>query len=122
MRWFRWGDAIPAAIVLVASVACLAAWLSADTGAVAVVQTPDGVHRFSLAEDGTHRLQGDGYALTVVLENGRVRVTDAACPDKVCEHTGAISRTAESIACVPCDVIVTIEGASKTDAPDGVAR
>lgn len=45
-------------------------------------------------------------------------MTDSGCPTQDCVHTGAISRAGQSIVCLPAQVVVHLEGASGTDAPD----
>ncbi len=122
VRWFRWGDAVPAALVLIAALVCFASWLTAADGARVRVQTVGETTTFSLADNASYVVESGGYRLTLVIKDGRAFVTDATCPDKVCEHTGAISRTSESIACVPASVIVTVEGTADASAPDGVTR
>ncbi len=49
----------------------------------------------------------DGF-LTVVIEDGEVYVTDSTCPDGLCEKSGAISKSGESIVCLPNGVVVKI--------------
>ena len=45
----------------------------------------------------------------VVVENGRVTVSEADCPDKICVAAGHISRTHEAIACLPHKLLVEIK-------------
>ena len=49
-----------------------------------------------------------GYNL-LVIKNGKARVLDADCPDKICVDKGAISKNDESIICLPHNVVVTID-------------
>ena len=51
-----------------------------------------------------------GGSNIIVVDNGQVYMTDADCPDKLCERTGRISRTGESIVCLPHRVVVEIQG------------
>ncbi|MCD7771012.1 MAG: NusG domain II-containing protein [Oscillospiraceae bacterium] len=46
--------------------------------------------------------------LTVVIEDGEVWVTGSTCPDGLCEGMGAISRSGESIVCLPNGIVVKI--------------
>ncbi|MCD8108413.1 MAG: NusG domain II-containing protein [Oscillospiraceae bacterium] len=46
--------------------------------------------------------------LTVVIDGGEVYVTDSTCPDGLCERSGAISKSGESIVCLPNGVVVKI--------------
>lgn len=55
----------------------------------------------------------DGYhggTNHVVIKDGKVRVTKASCPDKLCIKQGAIHRTGDAIVCLPNRVIIRITG------------
>ena len=55
----------------------------------------------------------------VVTENDNIWVEDASCPDKVCVKTGVISKTGQSIVCLPNKTVVYIEGSEQeTDVDD----
>jgi len=49
----------------------------------------------------------------VRIEKGRIRITDADCPDKVCVKTGWITQPGQSVICLPHKLIIKIEGGSK---------
>ena len=46
----------------------------------------------------------------VVIENGAARMEWADCPDQICVQHKEISRSGESIICLPNEVVVSIEG------------
>ena len=46
----------------------------------------------------------------IVIEGGKVRVTEADCPDKICVNQGWIERTGENIVCLPNRMIARITG------------
>ena len=52
---------------------------------------------------------------TIVAERGRIRFTEADCPDKVCVHTGWISTAGQIAACVPNRALVKIVGKSSDE-------
>ena len=81
---------------------------SSENGSTAVVQV-DGVivARFPLSEDGVHILN-DGLN-TIEIKDGKVRMMEAKCPNLQCVHQGWISRSYQSIVCLPNKVIITIE-------------
>lgn len=56
---------------------------------------------------------------TVEVSHGRVRVTEADCPDGICERSGWIEYAGESIVCLPHKLIVTVRGGSA--GPDAYA-
>lgn len=46
-----------------------------------------------------------------IVANGEgVYVEDVVCPDKLCQKTGTIDKTGQSIVCLPNKVVVFIEG------------
>ena len=53
-----------------------------------------------------------------VIEDGKVYMKDADCPDKLCVHSRAISNSGESIICIPNRVTLIISGGSE-DGDDG---
>ena len=46
----------------------------------------------------------------VVIKDGAVYMSDADCPDKLCVNMGRISKTGETIVCLPHRVVVEISG------------
>jgi len=46
----------------------------------------------------------------VELKDGRVRIKEAGCPDKVCVRTGWISNPGEMIVCLPYKIVIKISG------------
>lgn len=47
---------------------------------------------------------------TVIIENGRVWMEYASCPDGLCINQGKIKESGQTIICLPNKVMVTIEG------------
>lgn len=65
---------------------------------------------YSLYEDRTVVVQAsdkDAYN-TVTISGGKVSVTEASCKNQVCVHHGEISRSGESIVCLPNRMVVRI--------------
>ena len=65
----------------------------------------------SLSDDCEVKLSG----CIVKVRDGEVYVTDSDCPDKVCENTGKISKSGESIICVPNRISIEISGEAEND-------
>ncbi len=61
-----------------------------------------------------------GFRNTVEVSGGRVRVTDADCPDRLCVRQGWISYDGESIVCLPHKLVVAVRGGE--DGLDAIAR
>lgn len=66
------------------------------------------VTSFSLKKDTIYTVTTDLGTNTIVIENGQVRVTDADCPDKICEQMGLISKPGETIVCLPHKLVVEV--------------
>ena len=114
MKIKKWDIVLILVLLVVSGAAFALRELTAGHGAEAVV-TVDGVEtmRLPLAED-TEVLLGEGDATNLlVIKDGRASVTEASCPDKVCVHTGEISRTGETIVCLPHKLVVSIEGSEQ---------
>ena len=58
---------------------------------------------------------------TIAVENGRIRVSAADCPDESCVHQGWLSGGATPIVCLPHRLIIKLETIKATDV-DAVAR
>ena len=56
------------------------------------------------------------YFNTVRISGGSVTVSAASCRNQVCTEHGGISKTGESIVCLPNRLVVTIEGGDGYDA------
>ena len=102
-----------ASILIVAIAFFLIVELTKEEGAGVTVKV-DGVKvaEYSLSKNGTYPLNGGTNIL--VIENGKAYLTDANCPDKLCVHQGKISRTGETITCLPNRLTVTVFGAEES--------
>ncbi|MDI6601178.1 MAG: NusG domain II-containing protein [Thermoanaerobacteraceae bacterium] len=60
----------------------------------------------------TVHVDGDGYNV-VEIKDGRVRISDANCPDRLCVRQGWINEAGENIICLPHRVVVRIPGRMK---------
>ena len=60
----------------------------------------------------------DGGYNIIEAEKGRIHVSEASCPDKVCIHTGYISDGTLPVSCLPNRLIIRIEKDRSEDEPD----
>ena len=111
-------------LLVVAAVLALAVCLGArfwgnsgaapvQSGGLSVVVEIDGVEveRARLLDySGQHVYTGGGYTLTVDAADGRVDVTQSDCPTQDCKHSGAITRSGQSIVCLPARIVITLVG------------
>ena len=111
-------DALVALTVAVLAVACAwTVWGGQDeSGALTAVVSVDGVEPERLALEGAERtIQAGGYTLRLRLTETEVWVESSDCPTQDCVHTGHISRSGQSIVCLPARVIVRLEGGETVD-------
>ena len=85
--------------------------LTKRPGAYAVV-TVDGKEygRYSLLEDREVTIESDDGTNLLVIKDGYADILEASCPDGLCERQRRISKTGESLVCLPNKVTVTVEG------------
>ena len=122
-RIFRAGDIVLAVIILLCAAAVFVYYLHSDgAGDTVTVKSEAGVKSYPLDRDSVFEVNSNGFTLSVEIKDGKVRVTDADCPDKVCVHTGTIASRGGSIACVPAKVMISVgEGESGDENIDWVA-
>ena len=51
-----------------------------------------------------------GINNTIEIKDGRVRMIDATCPNRICVECGWIDKNGESICCAPAGLLVIIRG------------
>ena len=80
----------------------------------------DGVlsESYSLGEDLTVDIAGVGGVNRLRVKGGEATIEYADCPDGICESHRPISRSGESIVCLPHKVVVTVKSAKGANAPD----
>ncbi|MCM1231820.1 MAG: NusG domain II-containing protein [Ruminococcus flavefaciens] len=89
--------------------------ISGDPEAWAVVQAGGReTMLLDLSKDVEFQLGDDeiGYNL-VRVEDGKIMVAEADCPDGICVYTGAINQPGELIACLPHGLIIYIKEAGE---------
>lgn len=105
-------EAVIIGIVLFGSVAAILIMnLSGGGSQTAVICCGDIRHELSLDEDGLFRF--DGIDAEFEVKNGKIRLTQASCPDKICEKTGYIGSSGQSIICVPNKITVAVAGSGE---------
>lgn len=98
---------------------------TSESGPLTAVISADGqpeerVVLSSLTEPEERVLHSGGYTLHLVLSADGVEMTTSDCPTQECVHTGKITRSGQSIVCLPARVIVTLEGGAPASGPDVV--
>ena len=65
---------------------------------------------YSLDVDREVTIEHDGHINKFSISAGEVQMTEASCPNHDCIHMGKISKTNQTIVCLPNRVSITIEG------------
>ena len=64
---------------------------------------------YPLYEDKTIEIDGkNNIKMFLIIKDKSAYVTDSSCSDKVCETTGYISKTNESIICLPGKIVISV--------------
>ena len=94
---------------------------AAPGGTAQVLQ--DGQLLYTLALDTPRTLTvtaPNGGSNTITVEDGRICVSHASCPDQVCVKQGWVSRNVIPIVCLPNQLVIQIKGGeSDLDAATG---
>lgn len=67
----------------------------------------DIIGKYDLHINGEYELNGGTNK--IVIENGKVYMHDANCPDKLCVQQGKISKANQCITCLPNKITVTVD-------------
>lgn len=85
---------------------------SGSDSRTAVIHCGDVWHELALDDDGLFLF--DGIDAEFEVKNGKIRLTNASCPDKICEKTGYIGSPGQSIICVPNKITVAVVGSGES--------
>ncbi len=119
---FRIGDLLPVALCLLAAIALPLTAVFAVEADTLRVQTPNGVQTYPLDTDGTIFVNGNNdIGLTILILDGKARVSEADCPDKLCVHTGWLEANGDTAACLPAGVLISVDNRQDSGV-DAVAR
>lgn len=55
-------------------------------------------------------VEWEGGYNVIEVERGRIRVSEADCPDQICVRRGWVSDSAAPIACLPHKLVIQLEG------------
>lgn len=84
-----------------------------EEGSYAVITFDGGLYgRYSLDKPQEISITiGEDVTNVLEIKDGKADMIHADCPDQLCVHQHSISKSTESIVCLPNKVVVTIEGA-----------
>lgn len=120
-RRFGWADALAAAFVLTLAglvfILFYGGQSDAPTAAVISVNGEE-IQRVALPYAGdkalTIRPEGLPYPLTIQITGYEVTVLESDCPSQDCVASGIISRSGESIICLPNRLVVQLTGGGES--------
>lgn len=82
-------------------------------GVVVVTVAGERYAAYPLSQNRTERIElPDGAYNLLEIREGTVDITEASCPDGICVAHRKISRTNQTIVCLPNQVVVKIEEAA----------
>ncbi len=104
--------------LLAVAAAVFIIWFLTSRMGGTVLVTVDGAEyaRLPLDKSAVLVIESEGGTNTLTIKDGKADMTEASCPDHICVDHYAISRTGETIICLPNKVVVSIEGAGESGA------
>lgn len=111
-------------LFLVLLVFCLVFYFFRGQMGAQVKVTVDGVlyGTYPLEKEQEIAIEKDGVVTNrLVIRDGVADMIEADCPDKLCVHQKAISKTGETIVCLPNKVVAEIIGSEESEL-DSVAK
>ena len=100
-------------LICLVSLGLFISWysLAADSQGDKVVVTAGGevFGVYDLKEEREIEISQGNHTNHITIKDGMVSMTYSSCKNQICVHTGAISHTKDSIACLPNKVIVEIQ-------------
>lgn len=118
------GDRLLAGVILAMALGAIVVLANhrKNTGTLALIHVGAAetqVVDLSLDQVVTHRVAG--YTAQFEVHNGRIRMREVTCPQKLCQHRGWISRSGETIVCVPNSIMIEITGSAGRPAYDALS-
>ena len=74
-------------------------------GAIVTVKACDESYEFSASKNGIHKIQGAIGVTTFEIKDGKIRIIDSPCPNKICIHQGWDS----PLVCLPNNIVIYLE-------------
>ena len=108
-------DLILIAVCLFVSLALWAVVSLTKKPGTEVVVTVDGEEyaTYSLSEDREVVIETEKGRNVLTIKDGYADITDATCPDGLCERQRKINKSGETLVCLPNKVTVTVVGSEE---------
>lgn len=97
-----------AAVLLAGVIGCLWVMQPAGGKTVEILQDGNTLYTFDLthAEDQVIEVSYQGRSNTVQIQDGRICVQTAECPDQTCVHMGFLTDSGLPIVCLPNRLVI----------------
>lgn len=83
---------------------------------ILVTRNGEKIGEYSLLENQTFVVTDGNHSYnTIVIENGQVWIDQADCPDKLCVKQGKISKSGQSIICLPHKLTILVQTDSRQE-------
>lgn len=97
-----------------------------NEGAYVIIKYDGTIHgTYPLSEDTTVRFPKTGSNYNIIeIRDNQVTISDADCPDLICKKHFPISKTGESIVCLPhkLSVVITDSSSETSNTVDAVSE
>ena len=125
LRPTLWDGLVVLSVLLLLAVSVLGLWHGGQSTALTAVISVDGetveqVDLSKLEEPEEKTLHANGYTLHLRLDATGAVVAESDCPTQDCVHTGKITRSGQSIICLPARVTIQLSGAAEENDVDVV--
>ena len=119
---FKKADIVLLVVLLALGALCIFALGRGSLGGTAVVSV-DGktVRTAPLGTDTSFTVDTEYGSNTIIIEGGKVRISEADCPGGDCTRFRSIDQSGQMIICIPHHLTVTVEAEAEGQ-PDAVAR
>lgn len=109
---------IAVTVFILSLILCFWAIRPAQTNSVEIVQDGKILYRFDLndAENQQIEISYNGKVNVVLIENGKICITNANCPDNTCVHMGWLTSEDLPIVCLPNRLVIQYTQSDETDA------
>lgn len=115
---FRRGDLFAVALVVFIALGTVLAFLPSGTAdennSAQIYMDSALVKEVPLSADTSFSIEGN-YQNTILVEGGKIRISESNCPGGDCVHSGAISSPGRSIVCLPNRLEIRVTGTSDVD-------
>ena len=92
--------------------------MDSEDAAIVWITDSNGHENYTnLDTNGTFTVRTDLGTNVIEIKDGKVYVSEADCPDKLCVKQGPISKAGETIVCLPHKLVVRITSNDFNDEP-----